>query len=595
MKKQYFLLTLLVAGTLLAACGETTTSSSTLPSQTDTSQVGVDDIPEEVLTLLKAATGNLEGEYKKDTFTPTETLLEKYSLTIDGTLKAVIYKGSVKATGYGIPVDQVCVAYVGVDATTFKILGYEIDGEPVTSWQHAEDFDAFADSFVGTTGTVSGVTGASASSDAYIAIAKAAVAQARVDAGQTAIEPLEFHIDDTLTSVASKAYQNRTDITKVYIPASITSIGTNAFDGCTNLEEVVYEDASQTNVIKIGNNAFKNCSSLTTIGIEMGNVGMRSFSGCSSLTSIAFNGTSSSYAFENCSSLQTVSFGVKGKYGANMFAGCKALKTINAEKDENGHTDIVTDHSDDGYDIIFGTGKIGYIYNVTATEPVVFTFDAYCTNSVSLYEDYAFENLQVSKYALMEEGTYKADAQGLLIKNGTRIAGIPNAYEGVLHIDSDIVGIDDDFVSPYLEEVTVQGREYNEDGEITKNENKFYASERGFLYASYEYESGPVTDRSEIFFVNRDTAGAVMINEETIRLAPYAFAYTDVDSIYIPREAGVKFEVDPTTFLGVKSNFKIYFSSETYIKDYQNKCNNSEDGWTPDMLSYISTTPYVAA
>ena len=96
-------------------------------------------------------------------------------------------------------------------------------------------------------------------------------------------------------------------MTSITIPDRVTSIGWDAFSGCSSLTSVTISEG----VTSIGNYAFFGCSSLTSIAMPKGvtNIGDSAFSGCSSLTSIALpEGVTSigSYAFSGCSSLTSI-------------------------------------------------------------------------------------------------------------------------------------------------------------------------------------------------------------------------------------------------------------------------------------------------
>ena len=73
-------------------------------------------------------------------------------------------------------------------------------------------------------------------------------------------------------------------VKNVVIPAGVTSIGEDAFYGCSSLTSVNIPDS----VTSIGNYAFNGCSSLTSVTIPAGvtSIGYCAFSNCSSLTSV---------------------------------------------------------------------------------------------------------------------------------------------------------------------------------------------------------------------------------------------------------------------------------------------------------------------
>jgi hypothetical protein len=91
------------------------------------------------------------------------------------------------------------------------------------------------------------------------------------------------------------------------IPNSVTCIGNNAFEGCTNLTSVTIPD----NVTSIGERAFQNCPSLTsvTIGNGVTSIGKSAFYDCTGLTSVTIPDSVTSigeYAFRGCTSLTSI-------------------------------------------------------------------------------------------------------------------------------------------------------------------------------------------------------------------------------------------------------------------------------------------------
>ena len=73
-------------------------------------------------------------------------------------------------------------------------------------------------------------------------------------------------------------------ITEVIIKNGVTSIGYEAFDGCTSLTNITIPDS----ITSIGRSAFRSCTSLTNITIpdSVTSIGSSAFSGCTSLASI---------------------------------------------------------------------------------------------------------------------------------------------------------------------------------------------------------------------------------------------------------------------------------------------------------------------
>ena len=75
----------------------------------------------------------------------------------------------------------------------------------------------------------------------------------------------------------------------VTIPNSVTSIGYEAFYGCTGLTSITIPNS----VTSIGYEAFSRCTGLTsvTIGNSVTSIGSYAFYACTELTSIKYRGT----------------------------------------------------------------------------------------------------------------------------------------------------------------------------------------------------------------------------------------------------------------------------------------------------------------
>jgi len=112
-------------------------------------------------------------------------------------------------------------------------------------------------------------------------------------------------IPNSVTSIGKYAFERCTNLTSIAIPNSVTSIGNGAFNGCTNLTSITIPNS----VTSIGNNAFMNCTSLTSITIpnSVTSIGNSAFSGCTSLTSVTIPSSVTSIgtcAFQNATNIR---------------------------------------------------------------------------------------------------------------------------------------------------------------------------------------------------------------------------------------------------------------------------------------------------
>ncbi len=150
------------------------------------------------------------------------------------------------------------------------------------------------------------------------------IASLQVEADNTVYHSADNCIVHTASSELVAGCRNST------IPASVTTIGNEAFSGCTTLTQMIIP----AHVTHIGAYAFAACDGLTSLIISnsVTQIGGSAFAGCSQIVSLNIPSkveTIGASAFAACSSLKTISIPITITHiGSGAFAGCTALERI---------------------------------------------------------------------------------------------------------------------------------------------------------------------------------------------------------------------------------------------------------------------------
>ena len=143
---------------------------------------------------------------------------------------------------------------------------------------------------------------------------------------------LDMSEASSVTSIGQDAFA-RTSLASVTIPSSMTSIGVNAFKGCTSLASVTIPSS----VTSIGEWAFSCCTSLASVTIpsSVTRIGEYAFERCNSLASVTIPSSVTSigeYAFERCNSLASVTIPSSvTRIGEYAFERCNSLASVTFE------------------------------------------------------------------------------------------------------------------------------------------------------------------------------------------------------------------------------------------------------------------------
>ena len=155
-------------------------------------------------------------------------------------------------------------------------------------------------------------------------------------------------LSKTLSTIDTEAFYNSA-LKSVIVPNGVTTIEKCAFQNCSELKDVTFQEDSQLRTIEGGYSygAFYGCTSLTSIEIpaSVQTIGEAAFSGCTRLASVKFESNSqlkaiaggynpSDGAFYGCTSLTSIEIPASVQtIGKAAFQECTKLATVKFDKE----------------------------------------------------------------------------------------------------------------------------------------------------------------------------------------------------------------------------------------------------------------------
>lgn len=137
-------------------------------------------------------------------------------------------------------------------------------------------------------------------------------------------------VEEGVTSIGPKAFQDCENLHQVELPESLTRIGANAFENCASLEQIALPDG----IMELESRLFYGCTSLKRVEIpeSVTVIGANVFRDCGALTELKLPGSLEileNYALAGCTGLAALTLpeGLR-EIGQYAFCGCTGLLTL---------------------------------------------------------------------------------------------------------------------------------------------------------------------------------------------------------------------------------------------------------------------------
>ena len=371
-------------------------------------------------------------------------------------------------------------------------------------------------------------------------------------------------IPDSVTSIGEKAFFYCGGLTSITIPDSVTSIGSSAFSDCSGLTSITIPDS----VTSIGNWAFSSCKGLTSITIpsSVTSIGSGAFQNCSELTNVIILSRDISIENSSVPSATTV-YGYTGST-AEAYATTSSCRFVSLDSIYENQKVNISVESD------FGVNFRGYNLNNDFLKSkirmeVTFGNRTVTIDPISSGDDFMFSFMNVAPQELGDEIVYRLTADGHTINE--RRTTIRDYLETLLTMSASELG--------YTEEK--------------------YQALKALVYSTLEYGAAAqnYTGHNTDSLVNSNCSGNVPAFEEvtdtdkalsgspseSARFKSLGVRFGNVNRVYF------KFTANDVSKVSIAMNGKTYTAAD-FAKADSNTYILYTDGISPTGFNTVFTT-----